>query len=118
MSLNIEKLQYSSQEQLLLMLVDGAVKYTRVARAAIVDNDMDSAHKELIRVQDIFAELMVTLNQDAGQWAKDMYKVYDFIKYKLSNADLNNGIQIIDEVFPIIEQIRDIWYEASRKSRE
>ncbi|MCI9976943.1 flagellar export chaperone FliS [Clostridioides difficile] len=118
MNLNIEKLQYSSQEQLLLMLVDGAVKYIRVARAAIFDNDMYNAHKELIRVQDIFSELMATLNQDVGQWAKDMYKVYEFIKYKLSCVDLNNGIQIIDEVFPIIEQIRDIWYEASKKSKE
>ena len=47
----------ASKEQLLLMLVDGAVKYTKIARLAILEKDIARAHKELIRVQDIFLEL-------------------------------------------------------------
>lgn len=107
-----------SQEQLLLMLVDGAAKYTKIARLDIVDKDMLKAHKELVRVQDIFTELMVTLDQGVGQWAKDMYRVYDFVRYELSRADIGKDIQIIDNVLPIIEQIRDTWYEANIKSKE
>ncbi|MCI9976942.1 flagellar export chaperone FliS [Clostridioides difficile] len=108
----------ASREQLLLMLVDGAVKYTKIAKLSIIDKNMQRAHKELVRVQDIFTELMVTLDQGAGQWAKDMYKVYDFIRYELSRANIRKDIQIIDEVLPIIEQIRDTWYEADKKSKD
>ena len=42
----------ASSEQLLLMLLDGTVKYTKIARLAILDKDIARAHKELIRVQD------------------------------------------------------------------
>ena len=55
----------ASREQLLIMLVDGAVKYTKIARIAIEKKDIARAHKELIRVQDIFTELMVTLDRSA-----------------------------------------------------
>ncbi|MGO0907522.1 flagellar export chaperone FliS [Clostridioides difficile] len=108
----------ASKEQLLLMLVDGAVKYTKIARLSIIDNNMQRAHKELIRVQDIFTELMVTLDQNAGKWAKDMYRVYDFVRYELSRANIRKDIQIIDNVLPVIEQIKDTWHEADKKSKE
>ena len=48
----------ASSQQLLLMLLDGAVKYTKIARMAILNKDIAKAHKELVRVQDIFLELM------------------------------------------------------------
>ena len=102
----------ASKEQLLLMLVDGAVKYTKIAKTAILDKNTQKAHRELIRVQDIFTELMVTLDQDAGQWAKDMYKVYEFIKSELAIADENKDIKIIDDILPIVKQIRDTWHEV------
>ena len=102
----------ASKEQLLLMLVDGAVKYTKIARAAILDRNTQKAHRELVRVQDIFTELMVTLDQNAGQWAKDMYKVYEFIKSELAIADENKDIKIIDDILPIVKQIRDTWHEV------
>ncbi|MDO0481618.1 flagellar export chaperone FliS [Clostridioides difficile] len=102
----------ASKEQLLLMLVDGAVKYTKIARAAILDKNTQKAHRELVRVQDIFTELMVTLDQNAGQWAKDMYKVYEFIKSELAIADENKDIKIIDDILPIVKQIRDTWHEV------
>ena len=108
----------ASKEQLLLMLVDGAVKYTKIARAAILDKNTQKAHRELVRVQDIFTELMVTLDQNAGQWAKDMYKVYDFVRYELSRANIRKDIQVIDSVLPVIEQIKDTWHEADKKSKE
>ncbi|MCC0674211.1 flagellar export chaperone FliS [Clostridioides sp. ES-S-0145-01] len=108
----------ASKEQLLLMLVDGAVKYTKIARLSIVDKNMQRAHKELVRVQDIFTELMVTLDQNAGQWAKDMYRVYDFVRYELSRANIRKDVQIIDNVLPVIEQIKDTWHEADKKSKE
>ncbi|MFN1871601.1 flagellar export chaperone FliS [Clostridioides difficile] len=108
----------ASKEQLLLMLVDGAVKYTKIARAAILDKNTQKAHRELVRVQDIFTELMVTLDQNAGQWAKDMYKVYDFVRYELSRANIRKDIQVIDNVLPVIEQIKDTWHEADKKVKK
>ena len=107
----------ASKDQLLLMLVDGAVKYTKIARLAIEKRDIDRAHKELVRVQDIFTELMATLDRSAGQMADDLYKVYDFIKSKLVQANIKKDIKIIDEALPLIEEVRDMWYEVSKKAK-
>ncbi|MDK2562701.1 flagellar export chaperone FliS [Romboutsia sedimentorum] len=105
----------ASQEQLLLMLVDGAVKYTKIARLAILEKNMPRAHKELVRVQDIFLELMITMDKDAGSYMQDLYEVYEFIKNELIKANIKKDVKIIDKVLPLIEDVRDMWHEADRK---
>lgn len=104
----------SSKESLLLKLVDATVRCTKLARQAMVDRDIATAHKELTRVQDIYTELMATLNMDGGTFTKDLYDLYDFLKGRLSIANMKKDVSVIDEILPIIEEIRDMWYEASK----
>ena len=59
---------YASKEQLLLMLVDGAVKYAKIGRAAIEEKNITKAHESLTRTQDIFVELMASLDTGAGEY--------------------------------------------------
>lgn len=106
----------ASKEQLLLMLVDATVKYTKIARLYIEDKKLGLAHKELVRVQDIFTELMVTLDTNSGSFTNDLYNIYDFIKQRLILANIKKDISIIDEVLPLIEEIRDMWHEANKLS--
>lgn len=105
----------ASKEQLLLMLLDGAVKYTKIARMAILEKNISRAHNELIRVQDIFLELMITMDKSAGKYMEDLYNIYDFIKNELVKANMKKDIKIIDEVLPVIEDVRDMWYEVDKK---
>ena len=104
----------ASSQQLLLMLLDGAVKYTKIARMAIVNKDIPRAHKELIRVQDIFLELMITMDKNT-KYMEDLYDVYDFIKNELAKANMKKDVNIIDNTLPLIEEIRDMWYEVDKK---
>lgn len=103
------------KEQLLLKLLDGAVKYTKIARLAIEEKDIEKSHKELIRVQDIFLELMITMDKSAGKYMEDMYNVYEFIKNELIRANLKKDVNIIDSTLPLIEEVRDMWYEVDKK---
>ena len=104
----------ASSQQLLLMLLDGAVKYTKIARMAILNKDIARAHKELVRVQDIFLELMITMDKNT-KYMEDLYNIYDFIKNELVKANINKDITIIDNTLPLIEEIRDMWYEVDKK---
>lgn len=108
---------YASKDQLLIMLLDGAVKFSKIARQALVDKDVKKSHENLVKVQDIFIELMVTLDQNAGEWAQNMFKVYEFIKDKLAEANLKKDINILDEVMPLIEEVRETWNEAYAVSK-
>ena len=104
----------ASSQQLLLMLLDGAVKYTKIARMAILNKDIARAHKELVRVQDIFLELMITMDKNT-KYMEDLYNIYDFIKNELAKANIKKDITIIDNTLPLIEVIRDMWYEVDAK---
>ena len=104
----------ASSQQLLLMLLDGAVKYTKIAKMAILNKDIARAHKELVRVQDIFLELMITMDKNT-EYMEDLYNLYDFIKNELAKANMKKDVKIIDEILPIIEEIRDMWYEVDKK---
>ena len=57
---------YASKEQLLLMLVDGAVKFSKRAEIALNEKDIKASHDNLIRTQGIMSELMVSLDTSAG----------------------------------------------------
>ena len=107
---------FASKEQLLLMLLDGAVKFTKRGRLAIVDKDIQLAHNSLSRVQDIFTELRVTLDTNAGDWARQIFNIYGFINEKLYEANIKKDEKIIDEVLPLIEEVREIWNEAYKIS--
>lgn len=104
----------ASSQQLLLMLLDGAVKYTKIAKMAILNKDIARAHKELVRVQDIFLELMITMDKNT-KYMEDLYNIYDFIKNELVKANIKKDITIIDNTLPLIEEIRDMWYEVDAK---
>ncbi|GFP77117.1 flagellar export chaperone FliS [Clostridium fungisolvens] len=108
---------YASKEQLLLMLVDGAVKYSKIGRQAILDKDPKKAHDNITRTEDIFTELMVSLDTNAGDWAKQLFAVYEFIKYQLMQANIKKDVEIMNSVIPIIENVRDTWYEAEKLAK-
>lgn len=108
---------YASKEQLLLMLVEGAVKFSKIGRQAIVDNDVRKCNDALQRTQDIFLELMVSLDQSAGDWAVQLYRIYAFINEQLVQANIKKDVKIMDEIIPLIEDVKNTWNEAYKKSK-
>ncbi|KGN01844.1 flagellar export chaperone FliS [Clostridium botulinum] len=109
---------YASKDQLLLMLLDGAVKFAKMGRQAILDKKISKAHDSLTRTQDIFFELMATLDVNAaGEWGKQIMGIYEFVVRRLADANMKKDIEIMDEVIPLIENIRNTWYEAEKISR-
>ena len=108
---------YASKDQLLLMLVDGAVRFSKIAREALENKNIIESHKNLVKVQNIFTELMISLDQSAGDWARQIYKVYEFIKNRLVEINLKKDLKAMDELIPVIENVRETWHEAYEKSK-
>lgn len=107
----------ASKEQLLLMLVDGAVRFAKRGRLGIEEKNIKMAHESLVRVQEIFTELMVTLDPDAGEWTTDILEIYRFINRTLAEANMKKDIKKVDEAIVLIVEVRDLWHEAYRLSK-
>ena len=109
---------FASKEQLLLMLLDGAVTFVKTARQGIEEKNIIKAHENIMKTEDIFIELMATLDvEKGGAWAGNLMLVYEFINHKLAKANIKKSVEILDEVIPLIEDIRDTWNEAYKLSK-
>ena len=110
---------FASKDQLLLMLVEGATKFSKIGRQAIIDKDVEKAHINIVKTQNIFFELMSTLDvEKGGEWAESLLKVYDFITRRLMDANIKKSEEIMNEIIPLINDVRDTWNEAYKKSKE
>lgn len=111
-------INFASKEQLLLMLCVGAVKFSKIGRQAIVDRDIKKAHDSIIRTEDIFYELMSSLDiSKGGEWAPKLLAVYEFIIRRLIDANMKKDVAIMDEVIPLIEDVKDTWEQAYKLSK-
>jgi len=101
-----------SPAKLLLMLYDGALNSLRNAQKAIEEKDISQAHIQLIKAQDIIAELMATLNMEVPI-SRQLYALYDYIQRRLIEANINKDIAIIDEAYQFISELRDAFAQAA-----
>ena len=78
----------ASPARLIVMLYEGvvtALDKTAVALTAPVDIEL--AHQELTRCQDIVLELMQALNHDAGEMAVRLATIYEYCHHQLVQAN-------------------------------
>lgn len=107
----------ASPQELTLMLYNGAIKFINQGKLYIEKKDMEKAHNAIVRAQDIISELNITLNMDI-ELSNNLRSLYDFIINRLLDANLNKDINILDEILPLVEDLRDTWSEAMKLAKK
>jgi len=111
----------ASPGQLVLMLFDGALNSLAIARNACDDSAGDPRrfeiiHTQLSKAQRIIAELQGTLNMEAGgEFAKTMYRLYDYYDRRLMEANMKKQAAPIAEVERLLGEVRSAWAEMLRE---
>jgi flagellar protein FliS len=103
--------------ELVIMLYRGAINFLNVAEKAIVAGEVTPAHTALVRTQEIVAELMGTLNLDAGDVARNLHRLYDFMQQRLIEANINKDARIAAEVREMLTDLLFTWDEIARSAR-
>ena len=105
--------QTASPAKLTLMLYDGAVKFTNIAIEAIEAGDIEKAHNNIVKAQNIIVEFRSTLDMKYPV-AKDFDVVYDYIYRRLVEANMKKDKDILVEALKHIKTMRDMerGYEA------
>lgn len=99
-------------EKLLLMLFDGAIKNINNAKKAIEKKDINLAHQEIIKAEEIVIELMSTLKMD-HEISQNLFALYEYLLYQLTQANYKKEIALLNEVEGFFKEIRDTWAEAA-----
>lgn len=110
----------ASPERLILMLFDGALSAMGKAREGFelenVRDRNETISNNLIKAQNIFAELQRSLRMDKGtEFSERMFGLYDFYNAKLNEANFKKVRQPIDEVVQLFTEVRDAWSEMLNK---
>jgi flagellar secretion chaperone FliS len=111
----------ASPGQLVLMLFDGALKAMALAREAFNQPEGDARRIEIInhqlqKAQNILNELQAGLNMEAGgDFAKTLYRLYDYHTRRLFEANLRKDVAPVIEVEGLVGSLRDAWSEMLTK---
>jgi flagellar protein FliS len=98
--------------RLLLMMYEGAIKFLRQSKAGLEANDIPKFCRFLNKGQAIIAELMNTLDfEKGGQIARDLDRLYDFMLFYLTEANLHRDVKRVAKVVSLL----DIIYSAYKE---
>ena len=78
--------------------------------------DIQTIHENLVRAQDIIAELRAALDFDATPVSQDIDRVYEYLGHLLMQANINKESDSIDEFVEHATALRDTWDEAFRRA--
>lgn len=107
------QVQTVDEGKLLLMLYDGALQFLREAVQGIEEKNIEKSHNNIMKVQKIISELMVSLNMEAGgEIARNLLGLYVFINKQLMTANLKKDTSLLREVSIIIRGLRDAFSEV------
>ena len=108
----------ATKEQLLLITYDIGIRSCRIAEGALDadEKDLDLAHKEILRAQDVIRELMVTLNTEkGGEMAQNLMRLYDYMYQQLVEANIKKEAKNVKAVLAMLEDLKETWEEALMK---
>lgn len=117
------QVQTASPEKILIMLYDGAIQFLNKAKAGMENKNIEETHNNIIKAQRIISEFMNTLDRDnGGEIAQNLFKLYEYLNYRLIQSNVKKDITGIDEVLRHLKELKSTWEEAikiaARERRE
>jgi flagellar protein FliS len=99
-------------------MYEGCIRFTQRGRLALDAQDFDAARTNLLRAQDILAELMSGLNLGIGDLATNLLRLYEYMYQRLVTANVKRDAAAALEVEELIRSLLPAWEEAVRRQPE
>lgn len=109
----------ANNKKLLLMLYQGCIKFLRIAKKSIEEEDMENANEYLKKSQAIIDELRYTLDMDkGGEISNNLYKLYNFMYSELITANIKKEIEPIENVENLMLDLLETWKEIINNPKQ
>jgi flagellar protein FliS len=111
------KVKTASPGQLVNMLFDGAIRFSKQAKDEMVRGDLAKSNAAIQRAQDIVEELNISLDtQKGGEIAANLRKIYLYLSEQLVEANIKKDAKVLDNVTELLKSLRDTWKEVMQKT--
>lgn len=103
----------TSPGQLLIMLYDGAIRFTLAAIDGVNHKDYQKSNLNFGKAQAIVSELSVSLDR-SYEVAGDLARLYEYMSHLLIQANIKKDIGPAEEVLGYMRELREAWVEANK----
>lgn len=108
----------ASREKILLMLYEGAIRFTKQATVAMREKKIAEKGKLISKSTAILSELMATLDFKAGgQLAVDLENLYVFMIDKLIEGNITNNPECLEHVEKLLMTLYVAWKDVVENPR-
>ncbi|MDR3088659.1 MAG: flagellar export chaperone FliS [Desulfobulbaceae bacterium] len=108
----------ATPEQLLIMLYDGAIRFTRQAISGVEETNLNMMSHGIRRAMAIITEFSNTLNHEVGgAIAENLDALYNFMVRELTLANLHRDAEKLRVVENLLVGLRATWAEAIQINR-
>lgn len=105
--------QTATPGQLIIMLYDGAVRFTKAGIEGIQRRQYAVANTNLKKAQSIIHELVAALNPDIPI-SKDLGRIYEYMLHCLIQANVKKDAALAQEVLQHLQELREAWKQAMK----
>ena len=102
--------------ELLILLFDEAIKKLNQSKLLMEHEDYANANIYLTKVRHIFYYLIATLD-GKYQVSRELSDMYLFLNREIMKASSLSSTKHIDDILPIIKELRNTWAEADILAR-
>lgn len=112
------KVETAGSVDLVVMLYQGAVRFTRLGIDGLSRQDLKASHTNFCRAQDIIVELLGSLNHETGgAIAGQLASIYDYCFRQLVTANIKKDPAPAREVVGILRDLGTAWQEIAAQQR-
>ena len=109
----------ASKEKLLLMMYEGAIKFTKLAIKAAEEKKIAPRCENIGRAFDIVLELNNTLDHKAGgEIAARLEQLYMYMTEQYSKANISGSPEPLQTNLKLLETLYDGWVQAIEKLKK
>ena len=104
----------ASSVQVVVLLYDGAISSMKLAQEGIVAMNFQDKARFIDRALRVVGELSASLNmEEGGIVARDLQRLYEYILYELTQANLKNEPGRLEGPIRCMNEIREAWQELA-----
>lgn len=113
---NTEKIMNASPGELTLLLYEGAIKFCNMAALGIEHKDIQKAHANIVKTENIIHYLRETLDMKYPV-AKHFEDIYVYLEKRLVDANVTKDKEILEEICTHLRSLRKTWLEVMRLNK-
>lgn len=112
-------IQSASKEKLLLMMYEGAIKFTKLAIKAAEEKKIAERCVNIGRAFDIVLELNNTLDHKVGgEISVRLEQLYMFVTEQYTKSNMTGDPEPLKSALKILENLYDGWKQAVEKLKK